>query len=410
MSHLDELGTRAAGAVMATYPQPAAAFVRGQGTVLFDGEGRAHLDFLCGLAVTSLGHAHPAVTEAVAAQAATLVHTSNLFVTEPAVELAERLGRITGWGDAKVFFSQCGATANEAAIKLARKHGKRQHPDKVRVVALLGSFHGRTLTTLEATGQPAKHAPFAPLAGFVDHVPHDDPDALRAAVTDETCAVLLEVVQGEGGVRPVDHAVLVAARQACDAVGALLLVDEVQTGIGRTGPWFAFQDAPVEPDVVTVAKALANGLPIGACIARGVAADVLEPGDHASTFGGNPVVCAAANAVLRTIEDEHLLTTARTRASRLRDGLTALADRVPGVAGVRGRGLLLGLLLEAPVAAEVVAGCREAGLLVNAVAPDVVRLAPPLTVTRAEVDAALRTLEDVLVGLEAGVPASEVPT
>jgi acetylornithine/N-succinyldiaminopimelate aminotransferase len=395
-AHLDQLRTRADAHVMRTYPPAAAAFVRGQGTVLFDGDDRPWLDFLCGLAVTSLGHAHPAVTEAVAAQAGRLVHTSNLFLTEPAVELAERLARITGWDDARVFFSQCGATANEAAIKLARKHGKRQHEDKVRVVALEGSFHGRTLATLEATGQPAKHAPFAPLAGFVDHVPHDDPDALRAAVGERTCAVLLEVVQGEGGVRPLDPAMLTAARQACDEVGALLLVDEVQTGIGRTGPWFAFQDTEVVPDVVTVAKALANGLPIGACIARGEAATVLEPGDHATTFGGNPVVCAAANAVLGTIESDGLLVTAAARGRRLHEGLERLVGDAPHAAGVRGRGLLLGLVLDAPVAAEVVAACRDRFLLVNAVAPDVVRLAPPLTVSRQEVDQALAVLREAL--------------
>lgn len=391
-----DLQARAATRLMTTYPPAGVAFVRGQGTALFDADGGTWLDFLCGLAVTSLGHAHPAVTQAVADQAGTLVHTSNLFVTEPAVALAERLARITGWDDARVFFAQCGATANEAALKLARKHGKHQHPDKVRVVALEGSFHGRTLATLEATGQPAKHAPFAPLAGFVDHVPHDDPAALQAAVTDDTCAVLLEVVQGEGGVRPLSDAMLTAARDACDAHGALLLVDEVQTGIGRTGPWFAFQASPVVPDVITVAKALANGLPLGACIARGAAATVFEPGDHATTFGGNPVTCAAANAVIDTIEAEKVLTTAEVRARRLRQGLERLAASVPLVAGVRGRGLLLGLVLAEPVAAGVVAACADRFLLVNAVAPDVVRLAPPLTVSRQEVDLALAALEESL--------------
>jgi acetylornithine/N-succinyldiaminopimelate aminotransferase len=386
---------------MRTYPEATAAFVRGQGTVLFDGDGQAWLDFLCGLAVTSLGHAHPAVTAAVAQQAGRLVHTSNLFLTEPAVELAERLATITGWDDATVFFAQCGATANEAAIKLARKHGKQQHEDKVRVVTLDGSFHGRTLATLEATGQPAKHAPFAPLAGFVDHVRHDDADALRAAVGESTCAVLLEVVQGEGGVRPLAPEVLAAAREACDRVGALLIVDEVQTGIGRTGPWFAFQDTDVVPDVVTVAKALANGFPIGACIARGGAAKVFEPGDHATTFGGNPVACAAANAVLATIDAEGLLVTARARATRLRDGLSDLVGAVPHATGVRGRGLLLGLTLDAPVAAELAAECRRRFLLVNAVAPDVVRLAPPLTVTRQEVDQAVATIAAALTELAA---------
>jgi acetylornithine/N-succinyldiaminopimelate aminotransferase len=396
MSHLDDLSTRASEHLMSTYPAPKAAFVRGKGTALFDGDGNVWLDFLCGLAVTSIGHSHPAVTEAVARQAGTLVHTSNLFVTEPAVELAAKLARLTGWDDARVFFAQCGATANEAAIKLARKHGKRQHPDKVRVVTLEGSFHGRTLATLEATGQPEKHAPFEPLAGFVDLVPHDDPDALRAAVTDDTCAVLLEVVQGEGGVRPLAPEVLLAAREACDARGALLIVDEVQTGMGRTGPWFAFQDPPIVPDVITVAKALANGLPIGACIARGEAGKVLEPGDHATTFGGNPVTCAAANAVIDTIENEGLLASARTRSRRLREGLDRLTENVPLAAGVRGKGLLLGLELDAPVAAAVEAACRDRFLIVNAVGPDVVRLAPPLTVTRQEIDLALSGLEEAL--------------
>jgi acetylornithine/N-succinyldiaminopimelate aminotransferase len=409
VSHLEELRTRAAAHVMATYPTPTAAFVRGKGTALFDGDGNVWLDFLCGLAVTNLGHSHPAVTEAVRQQAGTLVHASNLFVTEPAVELAGRLAQVIGWDDARVFFAQCGATANEAAIKLARKHGKQQHPDKVRVVALEGSFHGRTLTTLEATGQPAKHAPFAPLAGFVDHVPHDDAGALRAAVTDETCAVLVEVVQGEGGVRPVPDEVLVAAREACDAHGALLLVDEVQTGIGRTGPWFAFQDTPVVPDVVTVAKALANGLPIGACIARGAAATTFEPGDHATTFGGNPVTCAAANAVLATIEDEGILTTAAARSRRLREGLERLVGDAPFAAGVRGRGLLLGLELDAPVAAAVEIACRERYLIVNAVAPDVLRLAPPLTVTRPEIDLALAGLEEALREVAESPAAAQGP-
>ncbi len=393
---------RDAAHVMPTYGRTPLAFVRGEGTALFDADGRPYLDFLCGLAVTSLGHCHPAVTAAVAAQAATLVHTSNLYVTPPAVELAERLARITGWHDATVFFAQCGATANEAALKLARRHGKRQHPDKIRVVTLEGSFHGRTFATLEATGQPAKHEPFAPLLGVVDTVPFDDPDALRAAVTDDHCAVLLEVVQGEGGVRPVPDDVLRAARDACDAHGALLIVDEIQTGIGRTGPWFAFQTSPVVPDVVTVAKALANGLPIGACIARGEAASVFGPGDHATTFGGNPVTCAAANAVIDTIEADGLLDHAADLSTRLVAGLTELTATVPLARGVRGRGLLLGLELAAPVAREVEAACRERFLLVNAVAPDVLRLAPPLTAEEPDVALALAVLREALLATVAG--------
>jgi acetylornithine/N-succinyldiaminopimelate aminotransferase len=396
VTHLEELRARSDTHIMRSYGPPRGAFVRGKGTVLFDGEDQPWLDFLCGLAVTSLGHAHPAVTKAVCEQADRLVHTSNLYLTEPAIELAERLAKMTGWDDATVFFAQCGATANEAAIKLARKHGKRTHPDKIRVVTLEGSFHGRTLATLEATGQPGKHEAFQPLAGFVDTVAHDDAEALEAAVTGETCAVLLEVVQGEGGVRPLDPEVLHAARAACDAHGALLIVDEVQTGIGRTGPWFAFQDTEVVPDVATVAKALANGMPIGACIAHGEAAKVFEPGDHATTFGGNPVTCAAANAVIATIESERILTTARARGHRLREGLERMVGFVPYAIGVRGRGLLLGLELDAPVAADVEAACRERFLLVNAVGADVVRLAPPLTVSRQEIDQALALVDEAL--------------
>ncbi|HSK23507.1 MAG TPA: acetylornithine transaminase [Egicoccus sp.] len=397
----ENLTGRAAERLMTTYPVPKAEFVRGKGTALFDVDGNAYLDFLCGLGVTNLGHGHPAVTAAVAEQAGTLVHTSNLFVTEPAVALAERLARILGWDDARVFFAQDGATANEAAIKVARRHGKDQHPDKVRMVALEGSFHGRTLATLEATGQPGKHAPFAPLAGYVDHVPYDDPAALRDAVTDDTCAVLVEVVQGEGGVRPVSDEMLLAARAACDAHGALLILDEVQTGIGRTGPWFAFQDTPVVPDVITVAKALANGLPIGACIAHGAAATAFRPGDHGTTFGGNPVTCAAANAVLDAIESDGILAAARTRSKRLVEGLESLVGSAPFASGVRGRGLLLGLELDAPVAADVETACRDRFLIVNAVAPDVVRLAPPLTVTRQEIDLALAAIGEALAAVAA---------
>jgi acetylornithine/N-succinyldiaminopimelate aminotransferase len=395
---------RDAAHVMQTYGRQPLAFVRGEGARLFDHDGAAHLDLLCGLAVTNLGHAHPAVTEAVARQAATLVHTSNLYLTEPMLDLAERLAAVTGWDDARTFFAQCGATANEAALKLARRHGKAQHDGKVRVVTLEGSFHGRTMATLEATGQPAKHAPFRPFMDVVDTVAFDDPDALTAAVTDDTCAVLLEVVQGEGGVRPVPDEVLLAARAACDAAGALLVFDEVQTGIGRTGTWFAFQGCPVEPDVVTTAKALANGLPIGACIAHGPAASVLGPGDHATTFGGNPVTAAAALAVLDTIETEGLLARAGVLHDAIVAGIGDLAGRVGLLRGVRGRGLLLGVELTAPVAREVEVACRDRHVLVNAVGSDVVRLAPPLTMTDADVDEALAVLEAACRAVEETMP------
>lgn len=387
---------RDAAHVMGTYARRRPVFVRGQGTVLFDADGDTWLDFLGGLAVNALGHSHPAVAAAVREQAGTLQHTSNLFVTEPMLGLAERLADITGWDDARVFFANCGATANEAAIKLARRHGKSIHPDKVRMVTLDRSFHGRTMATLEATGQPEKHEPFEPLLGYVDTVSHDDPAALAAAVTDQHCAVMLEVVQGEGGVRPIDPDVLTAARTACDDHDALLIVDEVQTGIGRLGEWFGFQTTEVVPDVITLAKALANGLPIGACVAHGPAATVFGPGDHATTFGGNPVTAAAANAVIDTIRDDGLLHTARVRSGRLTGALDGLAGRHDLVAGWRGRGLLLAVELTQPVAKEVEAAAEASGLIVNAVGADLVRLAPPLTVSNAEIASAITALTHAL--------------
>lgn len=378
--------------IMRTYPATDVVFVSGEGVWLTDSEGDRWLDLLSGIAVTVLGHANPAVAAAVAEQAGRLVHTSNLFLTTPALALAERLVALAGWDDGRVFFAQCGATANEAAIKLARRHGKRQHDAKVRVVTLDGGFHGRTLATLEATGQPAKHVPFQPLAGFVDTVPYDDPAALTAAVGPDTCAVLLEVVQGEGGVRPLSAAMLAAARAACDANGALLIADEVQTGIGRTGSWFAFQQTDVVPDVVTLAKALGNGMPIGACMAHGVAADALELGDHATTFGGNPVTAAAALAVLDVITEDDVLANVVTRAAQFRIGLADVAAGSGAVHEVRGSGLLLGVVLAAPVAAEVAERCRAHRVIINAVAPDVLRIAPPLTITADEVTEALAVL------------------
>ena len=382
-----------------TYAVPDVVFVRGHGCTLIDDRGEEWLDLLAGIAVTSLGHAHPAVTAAVTDQVATLVHTSNLFLTTPALALMERLAGLLAWDDARFFMAQCGATANEAAIKLARRHGLAQRPGKHRVVALEGSFHGRTLATLELTGQSAKRAPFEPLAGFVDHVPHDDPEALLAAVGPETCAVVLEVVQGEGGVRPVPPAVLAAAREACDRHGALLWFDEVQTGVGRTGTWFAFQGTDVRPDVVTLAKGLGTGLPIGLCVARGAAATALAPGQHGTTFGGNPVTSAAALAVLDTIEREGLLAAAVARAGQFRLGLADIAARTGAIREVRGVGLLLGVVLHAPSAAAVEAACRAERVIVNAVAPDVIRLTPPLTITPTEVARALEVLDAALASV-----------
>lgn len=387
--------------LLRTYPESDLVFVEGHGSWLVDADGNRWLDLLSGIAVTSLGHSHPRVAAAVVEQVSKLVHTSNLFLTTPALELAERLAGILEWPDARTFFAQCGATANEAAIKLARRHGKKQHADKIRLVTLEGSFHGRTLATLEATGQRAKHVAFEPLAGFVDTVPHDRPDLLAAAVGAETCAVMLEVVQGEGGVRPLDSAVLAAARSACDAHGALLIADEVQSGIGRTGSWFAFQQTSVIPDVVTSAKALGNGLPIGACIARGAAADALEPGDHATTFGGNPVTAAAALAVLDVISTEGILAQVPTRAAQLRIGIADIGARTGAIREVRGMGLLLGIVVDGISAPAVAAQCRARRLIVNAVGADVVRLTPPLTLSAEECALALEILEGAIVAAQA---------
>jgi acetylornithine/N-succinyldiaminopimelate aminotransferase len=413
---------RGAAAILPTYARVPLELVSGHGPWLVDADGRELLDFLSGLSVTSLGHAHPEVADAVAAQMRTLVHTSNLFHTGPQVALAERLQATLGWPDGRAFFCSSGAEANEAALKLARRHGKRQHDGKVRVVALTGGFHGRTMGALLATGNPEKHTPFQPLGDWVTHVPFDDPAALDAAVGDDVCAVWIEVVQGEGGVRPLSRAMLETARAACDRVGALLVADEVQTGIGRLGAWYGWQTTgsaavgepalpegldPVVPDVVCLAKALGNGLPIGAIVAHGVAAEAFGPGDHATTFGGGPVVTAAALAVLDVIERDGLV----ARAAHLGRSLTERLDRLVAehdlAVGVRGRGLLQALVLAAPVAAAVATAALDEALVVNAVAPDAIRLAPALIIDATHLDELQARLGRALaaVGATAEVPA-----
>ncbi len=381
-------------ALMATYPAPPVTFVRGSGTELFDDRGRRYLDFLCGLAVTSLGHAHPAVAEAVAAQARTLSHVSNLYGNSLAPEVALTLDRLVGGGDqqagGQVFFCNSGAEANECALKLARRWAA---DGRHTVVAANGSFHGRTLATLAATGQPAKHAPFAPMPAGFTHVPYDDLEALDAALgSTGAAAVLLEPVQGEGGVVTPSSDYLAGVRSLCDRHGALLMLDEVQTGLGRTGHWFAFQAQGLAPDVVTVAKALGNGMPVGACWARAEVAAAFVPGDHASTFGGQPLAMAAARATLAVMEAEDVPARARARGAQLAAGLAAL----DGVAGVRGAGLLLAARVADGTAPAVAAAALERGLVVNAVAPGALRLAPPLLVTAEEVDEALALLGSAL--------------
>ncbi|MFG2192279.1 acetylornithine transaminase [Streptomyces sp. NPDC048639] len=382
-----QLTRRWQGALMDNYGTPRLPLVSGQGATVRDAEGRAYTDFVGGIAVNALGHAHPAVVRAVSEQVATLGHVSNLFVAEPPVALAERLLQLLG-RPGRVYFSNSGAEAIEAAVKIGRRTG-RSH-----MVATDGGFHGRTMGALALTGQPAKQEPFRPLPGDVTHVPYGDADALRAAVTGDTALVVIEPVQGENGVVVPPMGYLAAAREITRATGTLLVLDEIQTGIGRTGHWFEHQAQGVEPDVVTLAKGLGGGLPIGATVAFGEAADLLTPGQHGSTFGGNPVACAAALAVLDTIRSDGILDHVKRTGERLRSGIEALDH--PLVDQVRGAGLLLGMVLTEPVAPDVQRAAQEAGLLVNAVAPDVVRLAPPLIIGDGEVDAFLGALPAIL--------------
>jgi acetylornithine aminotransferase len=375
------------GAVMNTYGTPPLALVRGEGAVVVDEAGKSYVDLLAGIAVNVLGHAHPAVVAAVTAQVTTLGHVSNLYASPPAVALAERLLGLARRSGA-VFFANSGAEANEAAFKLSRRTGR------TRVVAAAGGFHGRTMGALALTGQPAKADPFRPLPGTVTHVPYGDAAALADAVDGGTAMVILEPIQGEAGVVVPPPGYLAAARAVADRHGALLVLDEVQTGIGRTGHWFAHQAEGIEPDVVTLAKGLGGGLPLGACVAFGEAAALLGPGSHGSTFGGNPVCCAAALAVLDTIDADDLLDHAKRIGERLRAGIEALGH--PLVAEVRGAGLLLGIVLRAPGAAAVTGVLQRSGFLTNAVAPDVVRLAPPLILTGEQADAFLAALPAAL--------------
>ena len=383
---------------MNTYPPVPVTFVRGEGSRLYDGEERAYLDFVAGLAVTSLGHAHPAVADALAAQARTLLHVSNLYGTTVAPDVAITLDRLVG-GGGRVFFCNSGAEANECAIKLARKWAG---PGRYAVVSLYGSFHGRTLATLHATGQPQRHEAFQPLPEGFRHVAWGDLGALDRAVDPAVvAAVLLETVQGEGGVRPLPAGYLAAARRLCDERHVLLVIDEVQTGLGRTGRWFGFQHDEVRPDVVTMAKALGNGVPIGACWAREQVAAAFVPGDHATTFGGQPLATAAARATLAVMEAEDVTARAAHAGARLQGALEAL----PEIGTVRGRGLLLAAELEGARPAPVVAAAAlEAGLLVNAVTPTALRLAPSLLVTDDEIDEAVSVLAGVLARTPVTVP------
>jgi acetylornithine/N-succinyldiaminopimelate aminotransferase len=390
MTATQELQDRYAAVMMMTYGLPPVALARGQGCVVWDQDGNSYLDLLGGIAVSALGHAHPAIVAAVTEQAGRLAHVSNLYLHEPQVRLAERIIDLLGV-DGRVFFVNSGAEANEAAIKLVRR---RQGAARPVFVAAEHSFHGRTMGALSLTGKNSIREPFAPFGLEVRFVPYGDPGALRNAVGSDCAAVFLEPCQGEAGVVPAPDGYLSAARAACDEAGALLVVDEIQSGVGRTGAWFAHQREGVIPDVITLAKGLGGGLPIGACVGVGGCGSALGQGDHGSTFAGNPIACAAALAVLDTIERDGLLGNATEVGDRLATGIEAIEH--PLIAGVRGIGLWRAIALTAPAAAAVEAAARRSGFLVNAVQPDAIRLAPPLILSAGQADSFVAELPAIL--------------
>jgi len=384
------LQQRFAAAMMGNYGVPPLALDRGEGSHVWDVDGNQYLDLIAGIATSALGHAHPAIVSAVTVQAQKVAHTSNLFVHEPGVLLAEKLLSLLH-ADARVFFSNSGTEANEAALKIVRRQQGKGRP--VMVAADHG-FHGRTMGALAVTGKESIRAPFEPFGFDVRWVEYGDADALANAVDDQVAGVILEPTQGEGGVIPAPPGYLAAARRACDEAGALLVLDEIQSGIGRTGAWFAHQAEGVIPDVMTLAKGLGGGMPIGACVGFGEAGTALLAGDHGSTFGGNPVACAAALAVLNTIESGDLLNNVKAVGETLANGIAAIDH--PLLSGVRGSGLWLAAVLTADKAPQVNNAARQAGFLVNAVQPDAVRLAPPLILTQAEATGFVEALPAIL--------------
>lgn len=381
--------------MMANYGTPKLLLTRGEGARVWDEDSNEYLDLLGGIATSSLGHAHPAVSAAVAAQASQLIHTSNLYAHEPGLRLAEQLVELVGV-PSKVFFSQDGATANEAAYKLARRHGRNVDPDggKLEIIAAHRSFHGRTMGALSITGSPPKQDPFLPLPGPVTFVPYGDSGAMAQAISSKTAAVFIEPIMGEAGVviPPPDY--LAGLRALCTANDALLVVDEVQSGMGRTGAWFASIDQGVMPDVITLAKGVASGMPLGVCIGIGAAGDLFVPGNHGTTFGGNPVTCAAAYAVIQTIANEDVLGHVKRLSEHWLDELSAIDH--PRLESVRGSGLWIALQLDSAIAKHVEEAARQQGFLVNAVAPDAIRLAPPLILTQDQADAFTHALPEIL--------------
>jgi acetylornithine aminotransferase len=377
---------RWSNAVQNNYGSPSIALVKGKGIVVTDADGKQYLDFLGGIATNILGHAHPAIVKAVSKQVSVLSHVSNFYVHPNAVELAEKLTSMTGDKSAKVFFCQSGAEANEAALKLSRRTGK------VRIVAAQGAFHGRTMGALSLTGQPSKREPFLPLIKGVKHVPYGNIEAMRKAVSKKTAMVIIEPIMGEAGVivPPADY--LQELRSLCDAKGALLAIDAVQTGMGRTGDWFGYEYSGITPDVITLAKGLGGGFPLGAMIALGKAADLFQPGDHGSTFGGNPVTTSAGLAAIKFIESQKLLKKVEKQGAYLMQELAL----IPGVAEVRGAGLLLGIELEKLKASDVANSLQKAGVLVNAANPTTIRLAPALIVSDAQIKKFITVFKKVM--------------
>ena len=386
--------------VMTTYARQPVQFVRGEGIHLYDTEGREYIDFLSGIAVCTVGHSHPVLTKALQEQAATLLHVSNIYLTEPQARLARRLVELSDFE--RVFFCNSGAEANEAALKIARKFGRTTGGEgKTDIVTAKNSFHGRTIATATATGQPKYSKDFAPLPAGFSYVPFNDIEALRAAVTDNTAAILLEPIQGEGGIRPATQEYLQAAREIANQHGALHIFDEVQTGVGRTGSLWAYQRYGVVPDVMTLAKGLGGGVPIGACLARGAAAETLKPGDHGSTFAANPLSATAGNTILDIIADEHLTDNARRMGDHLVGLIGELHQKYPDlIGGVRGAGLMLGVEIGQGKARLLVAESLKVGLVVNATDENTLRLLPPLNLTEAEADEGIRRLEKAILALE----------
>jgi acetylornithine aminotransferase len=378
--------------MMTNYGTPSRTFVSGKGCVLKDDQGKSYLDFLAGIATNVLGHGHPAVIKAVTKQVSTLAHVSNFFAHPQGLLLASRLQKMTGDVNARIFFCNSGAEANEAALKISRRTGRS------RIVAAQGSFHGRTMGALSMTGQPSKREPFTPLIKGITHVPYGDLSVMSRAVSKKTAMVIVEPIMGEAGVVTPEDGYLAGLREICDRVGALLVFDCVQTGIGRTGQWFGFEHEKVQPDVVTLAKGIGGGLPLGATIAYGRAAQLLQPGDHGTTFGGNPIACAAANAVLDVIESKNLMQSAKVFEKKIKKSLSG----TPGISEVRGRGLLLGIELSTPIAKKVAAQMLEAGIVVNAANDQTVRIAPPLIVTLPQIEKFITTFKKIMKEINHG--------